>query len=395
MFKNVLNYLFVCISMLALIGCELELGSEADSEPEPTYEISGTVNSLDGEIELSLNNEEFLTVSGSGSVDFKFENKLNSGTSYSIEITSQPAGQRCRISNGDGSVKEQNVYYPYVSCNNFYRGLSGVTEVKVGSSHSCGIIEGGVECWGHNSFGEISVPVNLKNPRLIAAGGSHSCVLDDTGIVCWGMENSTRAMIEPPQNLTNVKELAAGSAVTCAIDDIGLRCWGESEVLTNYPTGLTDPHDLVVKTSNACVIDGKKPVCWGYNEEAITLPEDLLEVEDIDIGQTHGCAISVGEVICWGDNWGFEDGNGPIDVPGDIGVVTGIELGSATSCAITDVGIQCWGSSAFGTNDIQYIASNPSVISIERFHGCAIESDELICFGSNSHGESEIPDRLY
>lgn len=393
MFKKALLLLFISLPFLILAGCELELDS--DSKEEPSYEISGFIQLLDGEIELSLNNEEFLTVSGFSTEEFHFENKLRNATSYTVSITRHPESQRCTLYYNEGKVTDQDIDSVRVTCKSFYKRSTGVDEVSVGDSHSCSIKNGSVSCWGSNRSGERKPPRELQNPRLISAGSGQSCVLDDTGVICWGNENSQIITATPPQNLINVRELAAGFGDVCAIDDNGLHCWGAYNVFENYPTDLDNPHSLTVKTSNACVIDGKKPVCWGYNTESITLPDDLLEVEDIDIGQTHGCAITSGLVRCWGSNWGYENGNGPIDIPDDLGPAKIISLGSVNSCVITDTETRCWGSTGFGVDDIQEIGTTPSNLVIDRFHGCAIENDELICFGSNGDGESDFTNALF
>ncbi len=384
---------YILLPLFALAGCELELDS--DSKEEVSYEVSGFVQLLDGEIELSLNNEEFLTVSGFSTEEFKFEKKLRDATSYSVAITQHPESQRCTLHYNEGKVNEQDVDNVRVTCKSFYKGLKGLDEVSVGRNHSCAIIEERALCWGSNVSGESRVPGNLQNPKLISAGTGQSCVLDDTGVICWGNENSQIITANPPQDLINVRELEAGFSDVCAIDDNGLHCWGAYHVFENYPTDLENPHSLTVKTSNACVIDGKKPICWGYNTESITLPDDLLEVDDIDIGQTHGCAITSGLVRCWGSNWSYENGNGPIDVPEDLGPAKNISLGAVNSCVITDTETRCWGSTSHGVDGIQEIGTTPSKLDIDSFHGCAIEAGELICFGSNSEGESDFTNTLY
>ena len=84
-----------------------------------------------------------------------------------------------------------------------------VTQLAAGDNHTCALLEnGGVKCWGSNSFGQLGLGdtfdrgdqpaemgfdlpfVDLGNNRRairIAAGATHSCALLDSGDVkCWG-----------------------------------------------------------------------------------------------------------------------------------------------------------------------------------------------------------------
>jgi hypothetical protein len=59
-------------------------------------------------------------------------------------------------------------------------------DLAAGGDHTCAIDDNGVTCWGHNSFGESTVPVGLVNPSAIAAGYYNTCAIDDSGVNCWG-----------------------------------------------------------------------------------------------------------------------------------------------------------------------------------------------------------------
>ncbi|WNG40302.1 hypothetical protein F0U61_46440 [Archangium violaceum] len=66
-----------------------------------TYSIGGTVEGLDGTLELSLGGET-LRVTTNGR--FTFPTKLPKGGTYTVGVASQPANQRCSVSNGSGTV---------------------------------------------------------------------------------------------------------------------------------------------------------------------------------------------------------------------------------------------------------------------------------------------------
>jgi alpha-tubulin suppressor-like RCC1 family protein len=84
------------------------------------------------------------------------------------------------------------------------KGLSGVTAIATGGSHSCALLaDTSVKCWGENDEGELGTgyrweneerysfpPVAVKGLSGVTAiglGSSHACaLLADTSVKCWG-----------------------------------------------------------------------------------------------------------------------------------------------------------------------------------------------------------------
>jgi len=77
------------------------------------------------------------------------------------------------------------------------RHLTQVSGVSFGSSHSCAINNGNVECWSEEDFRypeALNVPEGLINPIQVSADGlGHTCALDDEGIKCWGLNDHGQA----------------------------------------------------------------------------------------------------------------------------------------------------------------------------------------------------------
>jgi alpha-tubulin suppressor-like RCC1 family protein len=75
---------------------------------------------------------------------------------------------------------------------------SGVQAIAAGGNHTCALSNGGIQCWGDNTTGDVGnnstnealVPVAVVTltggVQTIAAGGDHSCALSNGTVECWG-----------------------------------------------------------------------------------------------------------------------------------------------------------------------------------------------------------------
>ena len=69
--------------------------------------------------------------------------------------------------------------------------LGPVRSLSVGSQHVCAApVEGGVRCWGENTYGQLNVPADLGNVLQVKSGGFHSCAVDGTNLKCWGRDEN-------------------------------------------------------------------------------------------------------------------------------------------------------------------------------------------------------------
>jgi alpha-tubulin suppressor-like RCC1 family protein len=132
------------------------------------------------------------------------------------------------------------------------KGLSGVTAIATGARHSCALLaDTSVKCWGANylaslgndTHGERSlVPVAVKGLSGVTAiglGSSHSCaLLADTSVKCWGynydgqLGNGTRENSSVPvavKGLSGVTAIGLGDGHSCALlADTSVKCWGRT-----------------------------------------------------------------------------------------------------------------------------------------------------------------------
>ena len=293
--------------------------------------------------------------------------------------------------------------------------VTGATGVSAGGTLTCILVaNGGVECWGRNSDGELGngTATSSKTPVTVSGisgavavntGYKHACVLFGTGTIsCWGynkvgeLGNGTTTNSSTPipvNGLSGVVNSASGAAHTCALLASGdLYCWGDNEV-----------GELGIGTLNQ-----REPY-------GISLPTHVSEISNavsVSAGFLHTCAlISGGSVECWGYNRDGQVGDGtinkvrpyadpsPVRVSG-ITQAVAISAGAFHTCALIAGGsVWCWGyvvSSDFSVGQLLNSAVPVQVagvkdaiaISSGGVHTCALIAGGTVeCWGANEFGQ--------
>ena len=279
---------------------------------------------------------------------------------------------------------------------------TNVATISAGGSHTCVIVNGGVQCWGGNASGELgnnsntpsSVSVGViapgSNATAVSSGSTHTCAVVAGGLQCWGgngggqLGNNSNAPSLVPVSIfppgSNVTAVGAGGNHTCAVINGGVQCWGQ-----NFSGQLGN-------SSNATSL---VPV--------ITIPAGS-NVTAVAAGGSHSCAIANGGLRCWGANALGTLGNGgtgnsafPITIIAAGSATTAIALGRNHSCAIVGGRLLCWGQNSFGQVpgglavelNPRLVVSVPSnlvftSIAAGDSHSCANSSDGVYCWGSNA-----------
>lgn len=78
------------------------------------FSVGGEITGLQGNVTLRNNNAETVTIHNSG--DFSFAEKLDEGDAYSVDVLTQPLNQICTVSNGNGTISDEDVADIEVTC---------------------------------------------------------------------------------------------------------------------------------------------------------------------------------------------------------------------------------------------------------------------------------------
>ncbi len=285
--------------------------------------------------------------------------------------------------------------------------------LSLGGSASCAITaQGGVQCWGDNTFGQLGVgDVNLNGSvqplpvkglsvgvRAVFGGPvSHCAVLQAGHATCWGdalfgvftgqpghgNHFATPSPVDAP-GLAFVASMALGIYFHCALTTDGsAKCYGLNSsgqlgtgaLGDNFTPvgvlGLEPAQDMGAAGFFTCAVTGSGAVkCWGFNDhgqlgngtkDAALAPVDVAglpaSASAVENGRDHACALVDGNVWCWGSNAEGQlgtppgvDGLVPAQVPG-LPPSVEIACGTRHSCARSDAGaVHCWGATDSGAS---------------------------------------------
>jgi alpha-tubulin suppressor-like RCC1 family protein len=252
--------------------------------------------------------------------------------------------------------------------------ITNASAVVGGLFYFCSLLaNGGVDCWGQNSYGQLGngttsasdVPVavsGISTAKSVTAGSesvSVCAVLSTGGVDCWGDNadgqlgngTTTNAVAPVSTGLTDAKALAEdvqteGSAVGfCALLTTGhIECWGDNVYgeLGNKTTTASDvpvkvkkikTADSIVGGDNAycAVLASGSLDCWGrgdygnLGDGTTTSSDKPVPVETITSGSkvvsgylVFCSLLTTGKLDCWGYGGADQLGNAKMtnsDVP--------------------------------------------------------------------------------
>jgi hypothetical protein len=97
-------------------GGDRVIAVQGFTPPAPTYTVGGTVSGLTGTgLALQNNGGDTLPVAAAATA-FTFATELEVGFSYVVNVSTQPTGQTCTVSNGSGTISDANITDVAVTC---------------------------------------------------------------------------------------------------------------------------------------------------------------------------------------------------------------------------------------------------------------------------------------
>jgi alpha-tubulin suppressor-like RCC1 family protein len=334
---------------------------------------------------------------------------IAAGWNHTCAVTSE-GGVMCWGSNADGQLGDgsKTTRTKPVSVKNLTVRIVAVT---AGWGHTCALSDqGGVKCWGRNKNGELgdgttqrsSEPVDVSGLGsgivAIAAGDDHTCAITSQGgVKCWG-ENSFGQLGDGTTEAQNIPvdvpvlsggtvAVAAGKAHTCAWTIRGeVMCWGNNEA--------------------GQLGDGSETTSRGTPKVVPGLTEGIAALASKG---NHTCIVTgSGGMQCWGENKYGQLGDGttqkqpaPVAVTGLGGSVVMIAAGWNQTCGVlTDGVLKCWGWNFYGQLGEGSMSNKRQPVAVQRLtgktlavsggggHTCALlDNGEIFCWGLNESGQ--------
>lgn len=268
--------------------------------------------------------------------------------------------------------------------------LDGVARVAAGDYGACAALEDGtVQCWGRNLFGEAGPQTafwTIKKPSQIA--------------------------------IQDVIDLSAGHVQTCALRRDGtVACWGLPYVFfpmqSPLPVGVSpdgpqpDPVEIPgIEPDGQEIRGGHYPQCLRRATGQLRcfsgnpvpdLSNETVPIRAFGASSLHVCLADIaGEARCylWGEYIPWDP---PVAVPAWKGAFEiAIEHRGGHACALVGGQVRCAGPDD-GKGFIDTVDPRESVpvpglshsthVAVGPFHGCALDSGCVRCWGRNNEGQ--------
>jgi beta-glucanase (GH16 family) len=244
--------------LAALYGCSGGGGSAA-----VYYRVGGTLSGLATGATVDLSNVDGTRLQLSQNGGFSFPAALSSGTTYSISIAQQPAGQTCTVSGGQGTVAGADITTVTVRCQTNQFPIGGLLS-------------------GLPSGSNVILADNTSDTLTLTQNGAFTF----TQPVAQGSTYSV-SIVSPPTGATCTLTGASGT-VSAAVSGISVNC-----APTPPATGLASAYTHTVWQDNFSADSNGPPdpahwaaltgnggeygvVGWGNNEAEYYLPANAV-----------------------------------------------------------------------------------------------------------------------
>jgi len=123
---------FSIILILLFVGCAAE--DEESSSSSSSFNIGGTVTGLSGVLIIQNNSGDDTVIeqTGADDISFTFQDRVSSGSTYSVSVKLQPNTQTCTVSDASGTAS-QNISNITIACTGASYNVSGTVSGLAGS----------------------------------------------------------------------------------------------------------------------------------------------------------------------------------------------------------------------------------------------------------------------
>ena len=360
------------------------------------------------------------------------------------EVSVGPKGSACVIADGSAYCAQQGTSFAPVT-----GALSGTTAISVADSHSCLVADGQAYCWGNNDRGQLGngTTISTTQPHPVSATGAfsgrtvqamtvgeeHTCALAEGGVFCWG-DNTFSQLGATDGRFSDVPVLtaaghlvAAGTTENCSAHEQTVSCWGWGVTKLQRKGEAFALNVRATRVERNCAVIDAQVQCW---KESIGAPAPIPvkglpsgPVTDLSTGTRHACAVIAGNAYCWGANAFGQLGYGTrkrspsavrVTFKGTSGgPVTNISAGRFHTCAVVGRNAYCWGRGSLGRAPVQRStkamrvpipgkavtaiavgAAEPAsanyagdYATTKRTYTCAVSDARLYCWGWNTYGQ--------
>jgi len=243
-----------------------------------------------------------------------------------------------------------------------------VSQIAAGDEHNCAVSGGELYCWGLGTDGELGLrasehcggyradedcsttPIRVEGlsgtVTDVALGSHHSCAIAGGQIYCWGRNNHGQLGVSATRTARSFEPIRVGQAA--------------------FATAMAT--DIAAGADHTCALVGARVWCWGAGDDGQLgvgarddrdSPQRVAQLEPeatrISVGSRHSCATAAGRVYCWGSNsegqLGFAGASAdtPVAVAGLSDDIVDVASGADHSCAVDGAGdVMCWGANDFG-----------------------------------------------
>ena len=231
-----------------------------------TLTIGGSVTGLvSGTSVVLADNASTATITANG--NYSFTATFNSGASYDVSVSQQPAGANCTVTNGSGTIGSSNITNILVACTpNNYTISATVTGLLGGRS--------------------LTLQNNGGNSTTVAASGGFSF----SSPVASGSNYAVTIMAQPAGQTCSVTN---GSGIVAAADitDVSINCSDNTYNVGVSVTGV-DASGLVLQNNGADNLTVAASGMFNFNTPVASGSAYAVTVLTQPAGQT--CSVSNG-----------------------------------------------------------------------------------------------------